>query len=152
MEAGEYIAPEKIKLGEFIKEWREKYAERNLSDKILYKQWQLIENHISPHLSHPRLDQIKPIHMLNHFDYLSQEGARKDAKPGKLSDATLYEIDKVLRSIFNRAGEWQLIKASSLRNIKRPKVQKKEMNYLDEQEARKVIQALNEMNPTRNKD
>jgi integrase len=148
VESGAYISPDKMKLEQFIKEWETKFAIKNLGEKTLYEQISLAKNHIIPSIGHLRLDQIKPIHIINHLDNLSTIDSRKDGKPGALSDSTLYQIDKVLRSIFNRAEEWQVIKESPMKKIKRPRIKKKEMNYLDEQESVRLIDSLQKINHT----
>lgn len=142
VESGEYIAPEKMKFCDFVDEWKTKYAVKNLADKTLTNYLGSIKNHINPFFGNFRLDQIKPIHLVNFFDSISKEGARKDGKGGRLSDSTIYEIDKTLRNIFNRALEWQLIKNSPLESIKRPKIKRKEMKYFNEDEAKQAIIAL----------
>ncbi|MGM0854293.1 MAG: hypothetical protein ACQEWI_17065 [Bacillota bacterium] len=148
VESGAYISPDKMKLEQFIEEWETKFAIKNLGEKTLYEQVSLARNHLIPSIGHLRLDQIKTIHIINYLDNLTSENSRKDGKTGGLSDSTIYQIDKVLRSIFNRAEEWQLIKESPMKKIKRPRprIKKKEMNYLDEQESIRLIDSLQKIN------
>jgi integrase len=148
VEAGAYIAPEKMKIESFIDDWHRKFALKYLSEKTRYEQMRLIKNHVLPHIGHLRLDQVKPIHIINYLDKLANEDSRIDGRPGCLSDATIYQVDKVLRSIFNRAKEWHVLKESPMETIKRPKVKRKEMNYLDQEEAARLIVALQEFKPT----
>jgi integrase len=148
VEAGAYIAPEKMKIESFIEDWDRKYALKNLGEKTRYEQLGLIKNHVVPHIGHLRLDQVKPIHIINYLDKLANEHSRIDGKSGSLSDATIYQVDKVLRSIFNRAEEWHILKENPMKTIKRPKVKRKEMNYLDQKEAVRLIATLQQINPT----
>src|SRR5690606_1101113 len=72
------------------------------------------------------------------------EMSRKDGK-GKdkpLSARTQQYVYDVMRNVFSRACDWKLIKESPLAGVERPKVEKKEPKFYDEEEARHVIQAL----------
>lgn len=102
-----------------------------------------MQNHISPNIGHMRVDSIKPIHIINLLDMLGQDGSRKDNKSGGLADSSIYQVDKALRSLFDRAKEWQLIKESPMQDLRRPRIKKKEMNYLDENGAFELLAALN---------
>src|SRR5689334_15153640 len=62
VEAGEYIAPEKMTFGIFVEEWEIKYAVKHLSEKTLYTYRSHLKNRILPTFGHMRLDQIKPLH------------------------------------------------------------------------------------------
>ncbi|MGE8205280.1 hypothetical protein ACQKP0_12000 [Heyndrickxia sp. NPDC080065] len=48
VEAGLYIAPEKMKFGEFVKEWELKYAKNELSPGTLDNYKEHLNNHILP--------------------------------------------------------------------------------------------------------
>ncbi|WJH36823.1 N-terminal phage integrase SAM-like domain-containing protein [Paenibacillus sp. CC-CFT747] len=65
VEAGEYIAPEKMTFEAFVKEWESKYAARHLAEKTFYTYRSNLKNRILPMFGHKRLDQIKPIHILS---------------------------------------------------------------------------------------
>lgn len=145
VESGEYIAPEKMKLQDFIEEWYQKFAIKNLGIKTRKEQYGLMKNHISPHIGEMRLDSIKPIHIVNFLDELEKDGSRLDGKPGGLAASTIYQIDKALRSLFDRAKEWQLIKEHPMKEMSRPRMEKKEMNFLDEDGAYRLLAALNEI-------
>lgn len=142
VEAGEYISPEKMKLEDFIKEWEKKYAKKSLAPLTLKTYKHHIDNHIIPAFGHMRLDQFKPFHIVSFLDDLSKPGARKDGKGDTLSSATIEYIYRVLRNIFNRAVDWQLITKHPMEGIKKPKVEKKEMKFYDQSELTQVISLL----------
>lgn len=50
------------------------------------------------------LDIIKAIHVVNFLDEISKPNASNKGKT--LSDATIYEFDKTLRVVLNKAVEW----------------------------------------------
>lgn len=64
VEAGEYIAPEKMNFSAFVEEWRDKYAKEHLEEKTIYTYEVNLRKHIIPVFGHQRLDQIKPLHIV----------------------------------------------------------------------------------------
>ncbi|MCG6199584.1 Arm DNA-binding domain-containing protein, partial [Anoxybacillus sp. LAT_38] len=106
VEAGEYIAPEKITFAAFVEEWRKKHGEKNLSPTVLDSYDSYLKNHILPVFGHLRIDQVKTIQIVNFFDKLAEPGMRKDG--GVLSSTTRRYIYRVLRDVLERAVEWQL--------------------------------------------
>ncbi|QHZ52204.1 tyrosine-type recombinase/integrase [Paenibacillus larvae] len=147
VEAGEYIAPQKMTLDQFIQnEWIPKYASKteNLSPLTFRNYVSHINAHISPSLGHKHLGEIKTVHLLTFIDGLSKPGARKDRKEEILSNGTIEYIYRVLKNILERAKEWGLIKVNPLVGVKKPKVKQPEIEFYDENEARQVITTLNE--------
>jgi len=142
VEAGEYIAPEKMTVAAFIDEWKDKYAKRELSPKTLENYLIQINNRIIPKFGHMRLDQIKPLHIVSFIRELEDNGERKDGKEGKLSSGMIEYIHRVLKNIFNRAVEWKVIKTSPMESIKKPKVEHTEMSVYDEEEVQLLFAAL----------
>lgn len=133
VEAGEYIAPEKKTFAAFAEEWQKKFAEKELSPTTLKNDLNRLNKHILPKFGHMRLDQLKTIHIVNFINELRESG---------LSENTILNIYKVLKSILTCAKEWRLIATNPIDGVKRPKQEKKRMKYLDENEAREVIAAL----------
>lgn len=147
VEAGEYIAPEKMTFAAFVEEWREKHARRELSPKTLENYNIQIKKRLIPTFGHMRLDQIKPLHVVTFLESLQREGERADGKEGALSSGMVEYIHRVLKNIFNRAVEWKIIKTSPMAAIKKPKVEQGEMSVYDEEEVHRLFQALEEANP-----
>ncbi|MDR5584858.1 site-specific integrase [Paenibacillus larvae] len=145
VEAGEYIAPQKMTLRQFIEnEWEPKYASNteNLSPLTYQTYMHFIENRIMPVFGHKNLEDIRTLHIVTFINDLSKPEARKDGKSGKLSPGTIQYIHRVLKNIFNRATEWQLIKTNPIVGVKKPKVEQTEFDFYDEDEAREAIAAL----------
>ncbi|MDT2306288.1 site-specific integrase [Paenibacillus larvae] len=83
------------------------------------------------------------MHIVTFINDLSKPGVRKDRRDDTLSPGTIQYIHRVLKNIFNRATEWQLIKTNPIVGVKKPKVEQTEFDFYDEDEAREVIAALN---------
>ncbi|WP_257349076.1 tyrosine-type recombinase/integrase [Pseudalkalibacillus decolorationis] len=142
IEAGQYIDPSKIKLADFVEEWREKYAKKHLSAKTLETYGYPLKNYILPTFGHARIGDVKPIHIINYLDSLEQDGIRKDNKPGGLSSSSIYYHYRVLRDIFSRAYDWKLIKSNPVESVKRPKVTQNKTEVYTDDEVREVFEKL----------
>ncbi|MEH7223904.1 tyrosine-type recombinase/integrase [Bacillus sp. JJ1566] len=116
VEAGEYITPEKMLLKDFIEVWESKYAQENLSEQTLDVYLTYIKNHITPYFGHMRIDQIKPIHIVNFLAQIQ----RKDGREGPVSAGTKQYIHRVLRNIFERAVKWQFVKSNPVDSVEKP--------------------------------
>ncbi|CAH1208291.1 hypothetical protein PAECIP111891_03190 [Paenibacillus allorhizoplanae] len=142
VESGEYISPQKMTLEAFVTDWRAKYARKELAPLTLKNYDLHLKNHILPKFGHMRMDQIKPLHIVSFLDELSKPGARKDGQGELLSSGTIEYIYRVIKSLFNRAMDWQMLKKHPMEGIKKPKVVQMEMQYYDENEAQLAIVAL----------
>jgi integrase len=110
IEAGEYIAPEKIAFDAFAKEWESKFALKHLAEKTLYTYRSNLKNRILPTFGHLKLEQIKTIHIVSFLDSLTKDGARQGYRKGNLSAGSIEINHRVLKNIFSRAVEWKLLK------------------------------------------
>ncbi|MFE5321659.1 tyrosine-type recombinase/integrase [Paenibacillus sp. NPDC056579] len=142
IEAGTYIAPEKLVFQDFVEEWHKKYALQELELKTLSIYLRIIKNRILPIIGHLRLDQIKPLHIVSLLSDLYKEGSRKDGKKGALASGSIEMVHRVLKNVFNRAVEWRVIKSSPVADVKAPRVVHKESEVYDEEEIQTLFQAL----------
>lgn len=142
VEAGEYIAPEKMTFEAFVKEWEVKYAQKHLAEKTLYTYRSNLKNRIIPVFGHFRIDKIKTMHILSFITSLSKEGARQGFRKGDLSSGTIEINHRILKNIFTRAVEWNLIKQNPVSNVKKPMVKHKEVIPYDEIEVQEMLRLL----------
>ena len=142
VEAGEYIAPEKMTFGAFVEEWRKKHGEKHLSPTVLDTYNSHLKNHILPVFGHLRIDQIKTIQIVNFFDQLSTREIMRGGRSGKLSGTTRRYIYRVLRDVLERAVEWKLIKSNPIEGVKKPEIDTKEREIFLEDELIHMFQKL----------
>lgn len=142
VEAGEYIAPQKMTFEVFVEEWRDKYAVKHLGHKTLYTYESNLKNRILPTFRNLRLENIKPLHIVDFLSNLEKEGSRGDKKSGGLASGTIQIQHRILKNIFNRAVEWRVIKRNPARDVQKPKVISKEVTPYDETEVEQMLQAL----------
>lgn len=142
VEVGEYIAPQKMTFGAFVEEWRKKYAVKHLGHKTLYTYESNLKNRILPAFQNLRLEDIKPLHIIDFLSKLEKEGTRGDKKSGALASGTIQIQHRILKNIFNRAVEWRVIKRNPAADVQKPKVIYKEVIPYDETEVEQMLQAL----------
>lgn len=140
--AGEYIDPQRMTLAEFIPEWRSKYAVGELSPATLVRYDDIIKGRILPEFGQMKLDKIKPLQILGFLEKLKQDGARGDGKPGGLASGSIQYHHRVLKNIFSRAVEWQLIKDNPVAGVKKPKVTQAQTEVYNKQDTRFLLLAL----------
>ncbi|MEC0243267.1 hypothetical protein P4H66_25975 [Paenibacillus dokdonensis] len=57
-----------------------------------------------------RIEDIKPLHIVDFLEKLTREGGRGDKKSGDLSSGSVQLVHRVLKNIFTRAIKWKVIK------------------------------------------
>lgn len=142
VEAGEYVAPQKLTFGAFVEEWRNKYANKHLGFKTLYTYDSNLKTRILPYFQHLRLEEIKPLHIVNFLDQLEREGSRGDKKSGGLTSGTIEIHHRILKNILKRAVEWRIIKRNPVSDVQKPKVHSKEIIPYNEAEVEQMLRAL----------
>jgi integrase len=142
LEGGSFADPTKMKFSEFVDKWMEKHAKRKLKRKTYHGYKELLEKRIVPALGHARIDQIKPLHILEYEDSLRQDGARWDGKEGGLSEKTILQHHAILSSVFNTAVKWKIIKENPISGVDAPTVKKKEIPAYDEEQTAAMLDAL----------
>lgn len=69
----------KIKFADFSEQWLKDYAEKQLKARTVARYKDLLKR-INAAIGHIRLDRLQPIHLLQFYDNLAEEGVRADAK------------------------------------------------------------------------
>jgi integrase len=70
----------RITLKEFVERWLRDYAETNLAPKTLYRYKQMLDSRIIPALGHLKLERIKPVHLMEFYKNLQEDGTRAIGK------------------------------------------------------------------------
>jgi integrase len=141
VDAGEYIAPEKMTFSTFVEEWREKYALKHLGEATLDTYMIHLRNRAIPVFGHLRIDAIKTIQIVNFIEELGK-GSRHDGKEGNLSPGTIQYIHRAIKNVFSRAVEWKIIKTNPVEGVKKPKVIQKNMEVYDQAEVETLLTLL----------
>lgn len=97
---------------------------------------------ILPAFQYFRIEEVKPLHIIDFLDNLGEDGMWADGKEGKLSSSTIRYHYRILNNIFNLAVEIKYLKESPLDGVKKPLEEYKEVVPYSLDEASDVISAL----------
>lgn len=85
VEKSDYIEPSKYTVEDFVDKWLSEYADKNLQDKTRVRYRELLKGRFCSALGHKKLQELKPIHLVQFYDNLQDSGIRDDisyvAKP-----------------------------------------------------------------------
>lgn len=139
-----FIEPSKLTLESFSNKWINEYAEKNLAPKTTFRYKQLLSR-IIPALGHLQLAKLKPIHFIEFYNNLQENGIRQDGKTGGLSAQTIRHHHRFLHDILGTAVKWQLLSSNPLINVDPPKVKKVEADFYDEEEVQQLMYELDKL-------
>lgn len=142
VENKQYIRPSRLTLAEFSERWLRDYVNVNLAPMTANIYKDKLHDRILPSLGHLRLEDIKPLHMLEFYSMLQEDGIRKDGKPGGLSADSIQQYHRVLSSILQHAVNWQVIHENPCMRVKPPRIPQKELACLDEIQTAQMLEAL----------
>lgn len=140
-----YFEPEKMNFVDFVqKEWWPKWVEKNLAHTTQDVYRRYLDARILPAFQFLRMDQVRPMHIMDFLDNLSEEGLRLDKEKGKLSGATIEYHHRILKSIFRFAVKMQIIKDNPMDGIDKPKFENKKIEVYTQEEASALLECLEE--------
>lgn len=120
-EAGTYVMPQKITLGDFLQRWfKAKQNDISFTTSRQYKT--IIEQHITPAIGHIELSSLQPLVLQEYLNDMLHNG-RKDNKKSKgkeLSPSSVNYIYRVLRCALNDAVKWRLIQTNPALSVNPP--------------------------------
>ncbi|WP_438316513.1 tyrosine-type recombinase/integrase [Sporosarcina sp. FA9] len=139
--SGEYITPEKMTFTAFAEEWKEKFAENELSETTYIAHLSRLDNHIIPVIGHLSMDGIRPMML----DSLLLNLTRKDGTDKPLSNSSKEDIFKTLKSIFKFAKNRRIIKTDPMDGLSKPKNKneaKRVVNVYEPEEVTALFKAI----------
>ena len=138
IEIGTYVAPSKITLADFLKQWLNDYAKVNTAPKTYQGYERIIRQHLIPKLGNMKMDQLKPIHIQQYYTNRLTEG-RIDGSGG-LSNRSVLHHHRLLHKALEDAVKWQIIAINPAKAVNSPKDQKKKVNVLTKEQVHALLQ------------
>lgn len=142
IEKGVYFEPTKLTFKDFTDRWLRDYAEGNLAPKTLFRYKQILDSRVYPAMGHLAVEKITPVHVMEFYSNLQEEGIRLDGKLGGLSDNTILYHHRIISSIMQDAVQWQVIPSNPASRVKPPKVKKKTAGFYDEEQTATLFTAI----------
>lgn len=107
VETGQYLDGGKITLQEFAERWMQDYAHKQLEPKTIQGYNEMLTRRIIPSLGHIPLWKLQPVHLIEFYNNLEEEGMRLDTRykaKQKLIDIIHYSGSRKGYASFARAA------------------------------------------------
>jgi len=133
-----------IRFVEFCEKWFKDYGEKNLQPKTL-RNYQDMSKRVNEAIGNIKIEDIRPHHLNSFYDNLAEPGMNIRTG-GYLSPKTILEHHRFISKVLNTAVKWQLIYDNPAARADPPKAKQADVTHLDEEQAKKVIMALEQEN------
>lgn len=127
---------DEITFGNFVEKWRENHVKANLKETSLVTYDYTLDAGVIDYFKNMKMKDIKKFHIV---EYLA-----KEERQGK---ALIPDKYMVLKSIFVKATEWDIIKENPTTGIREPKREKKKIKYYNEEELQHLFKVLDHCYP-----
>ena len=141
-ETGPTVDPTRETVAEFLERWLRDYVENNVAPKTRMYYTQVVRQHIIPRLGAKRLQQLRPIDLVEAERSWLTEGWRRTIAKRGLSPKSVSNIHTILRLALRHAIEWKLLSVSPIENLKAPRWERKEQFWLDLPQAKTLVEHL----------
>jgi integrase len=101
-----------------------------------------VRQHLIPRLGAKKLQQLRPIDVVEAERYWLTEGWRRTRAQRGLSPKSVSNIHRILRLALRHAIEWKLLSVSPIENLKAPRWERKEQLWLDLLQAKTLVEHL----------
>lgn len=129
-----------IKFQDFAQRWFEDYGKEHLRERTYLRYIELSKRTYAA-IGHIRLDKLQPHHLLEFYSQLAETGQNKRTGGG-LAPKTIKHYHTFISSVLERAVKWQIIQDNPAHRIDAPKVDRRQIAYMDDQQARQFMTAL----------
>jgi integrase len=133
LERGIDVGSKQQTLAAFLDSWLETVVLQQCSAKTNTDYGQIVRNHLKPSLGKVKLSALSAQHVQRLLDEKRRQG---------LSARTVQYIHAVLRAALNDAIEWRLIGWNPTMAVKPPRVVRKEVEGISEEQAHAILDAL----------
>jgi len=138
MDEGTFVEPGKITVAEFLERWL-KHATDKVAPKTHERYSEIARKNLIPAFGSTPLAKLQPLQIEEFYTEALRTG-RKDGRGG-LSPQTVVHFHRVLRAALNQAMKWCLVARNVADAVEPPKVERSEMQALDEAETARLIGA-----------
>ena len=138
MDRENLIKVEEITFTQFVERWLDMYVRIDLAVKSRNSYQSYLKNGILDYFGSMKIDKIKTFHIVQFFT--AQKKEKKKSLEGKYM---------VLKSIFSKAVNWQVITENPMIGVETPSQSKryKEIEFYDEEQLKLLLKKTKEMYP-----
>ena len=129
-----------MKYKEWLKEWLDNYIKPTAKERTYTRYYEIVHQHISPHLGEYELNDLTPIVIQKFVTHLSQCGNLKTG--AGLSPNSVNSIITVIQGSLETANRIGLSDEYTADKIKRPKITEKQVSCFTPAEQKQIEQAV----------
>ncbi|MGB5925202.1 MAG: tyrosine-type recombinase/integrase [Dehalococcoidia bacterium] len=137
LERGSYVKPNKITLGELLRQWLKDYASMNTTDRTQESYTSIIERHLIPALARVSLVDLQAQHIQSYYAKKLSEG-RADGKGGLSARSVVYH-HRILSNALDYAVKMGLVVRNVAKVVEPPRVARVTMQTLSPEEVSRFL-------------
>jgi len=142
LEQGAYVKPNKVTLGDWLRQWLKDYASMNTTDRTQESYSSIVERHLIPSLGKVMLADLQPQHIQSYYaDKLSN--GRADGKGGLSARSVVYH-HRILSKALDYAVKMGMVVRNVADVVQPPRMQRVTMRTLSPEEATRFLEAAQE--------
>jgi len=142
IEQGAYVKPNKITLGELLRQWIKDYASMNTTDRTQESYTSIVERHLIPALGRVSLVDLQAQYIQSYYAKKLSEG-RADGKGGLSARSVVYH-HRILSKVLDYAVKMGLVVRNAAKVVEPPRVARKTMQTLSQEEVTRFLDAARE--------
>lgn len=140
VEKGLYVEPSRLTFRDFAERWL-RDGKPDLAPKTRLRYKEILER-AGEAMGHLKLERIKPLHLVEFYNNLREEGIRRDRRAGRLSEKTILYYHRVLHAMFSDAVKWGILSQNLADKVEAPKPKRAKVAYYDEKQTAALLAAL----------
>lgn len=129
-----------MKYKEWLEEWLDNYIKPTAKERTYTRYYEIVHQHISPHLGEYKLNDLTPIVIQKFVTHLSQCGNLKTG--AGLSPNSVNSIITVIQGSLETANRIGLSDEYTADKVKRPKITEKQISCFTPAEQKQIEQAV----------
>ncbi len=131
--SGEYVELKEATFPQFAREWLEVYAKPKVKESTYYSYKMIVERHLISFFGVRKLTQLSTVLIQSYVPQKLKEG---------LKPATVIRHLAPLKTMLKHAVLWGYLNKNPAQNVERPRVVKKEMDFLTPEEIRLFLKEV----------
>jgi len=142
LEQGAYVKPNKVTLGDWLRQWLKDYASMNTTDRTQESYSSIVERHLIPSLGKVMLHDLQPQHIQSYYAEKLSNG-RADGKGGLSARSVVYH-HRILSKALDYAVKMGMVVRNVAGLVQPPRVKKVTMRTLSPEEVTRFLKEAQE--------
>ncbi len=142
LETGAYVTPNKLTLGDWLRQWLRDYVSLNTTDRTQESYTSIIEKHLIPSLGSIRLKDLQPYQLSSYYAKKCSSG-RTDGKGGLSGRSVVYH-HRILSKALGHAVKMGVVVRNVASVVEPPRVARVIMKTLSPEEVQDLLDAARE--------